>query len=99
MFTDVLGDEVVLAETVRANILLKHPEVKPIIDKIADVLGKPDQIRRSTQDERAVLYYVMDASFLGGKWIVVVVKQVDRKFISTIYATDKIKSGEVLWKK
>jgi len=35
----------------------------------------------------------------GGKWVVVVGKRADRRFISTVYATDWIKSGEVLWPK
>lgn len=99
LFTDVFGDQVVLDESVRLRILEKHPETVSFIDLIAQVLQTPDQIRRSNRDDRGVLYYLYRQDVLGGKWIVVVVKRVDRNFISTIYATDQIKSGEVLWTK
>jgi len=46
-----------------------------------------------------MLYYQFRAQVLNGKWVVVVVKQVDRYFISTIYATDRVKSGDVIWTK
>ncbi len=49
-----------------------------------------------------VSFYIIVLSpvyVLNGKWLVVVVKRIDRHFISTFYATDQIKSGEILWKK
>ena len=88
-----------MADEVRAVILLKHPEVEFIIDRLPDVLAQPDEIRRSVTDGRAVLYYSLQKDVLRGKWIVVVVKRIDRNFISTIYVTDKIKAGEIVWKK
>jgi len=78
-------------------ILRKHPEVEEFIDQIALVVAEPDEVRRSIRDERSVLYYRYDADLLNGKWIVVVVKRIDRNFVSTMYATDQIKSGEVIW--
>jgi hypothetical protein len=50
------------------------------------------------RDERSILYYRFDDTVLGGKWVVVVVKRVDRHFISTLYPTDQIKSGDLIWK-
>jgi hypothetical protein len=96
---DVFGDEVVLADSVRATILKKHPEAATFIDRIADVLADPDEVRQSVRDQRAVLYYRYEDAVLGGKWVVTVVKRIDRNFVSTLYATDQIKSGEQLWKK
>jgi hypothetical protein len=99
VFLDVFGDEVVMTHTVRAKTLEKHPEAATFIDLIAQVLQTPDQIRRSNRDERGVLYYLHKQDIFGGKWIVVVVKRIDRNFVSTVYVTSKIKSGEVLWTK
>jgi len=99
LYVDVFGGEVVLADTVRATILEKHPEASDFIDSLAEVLAKPDEVRQSVRDTRVVLYYQFRTSVLEGKWVVVVVKRIDRNFISTLYATDKIKSGDVLWKK
>lgn len=99
LYVDVFGDEVVLADSVRATILEKHPEAADFIDSLAEVLATPDEVRQSVRDTRVVLYYQFRTSVLEGKWVVVVVKRIDRNFISTLYATDKIKSGDLLWKK
>lgn len=99
VFTDFFGDEIVLAESVRQMILLKHPEAVDFIDHLDHVLADPDEIRRSVRDERVVLDYRFETDVLKGKWVVVVVKRIDRNFISTVYATDQVKSGEVLWKR
>jgi hypothetical protein len=84
---------------VKSTILLKHLETEDVLDHIDSVLATPDEIRQSTRDKRVVLYYRFNREILNGKWIAIVVKQVDRNFISTIYLTDQIKAGEVLWKK
>lgn len=97
MFSDVFGHEIALAASVRAMILKKHPETADFIDDIDLVLKEPAEIRQSVRDERSVLYYRYDPTILNGKWVVVVVKRVDRHFVSTVYATDQIKSGERLW--
>lgn len=98
-YPDVFGETVVLTDAVREMILLKHPEVADFIDKIDKTLAEPDEVRQSLRDERSVLYYRFEDEVLNSKWVVVVVKRIDRNFISTIYATDQIKSGEVIWKK
>lgn len=98
-YIDVFGETVVLADAVRAMILRKHPEAVDFIDRIAQALAEPDEVRRSVRDERSVLYYRFEDAVLGGKWVVVVVKRADRHFVSTLYATDQIKSGDVIWKR
>ncbi len=80
-------------------ILIKRPEAVAFIDKIDQALANPDEIRRSIRDDRSILYYWFEAAVINGKWVVVVVKRIDRHFISTLYGTDQIKSGEVIWKK
>lgn len=97
VFVDVFGEEVLMTETVRLRTLEKHPEAQLFIDLVPQVLGTPDQVKRSNHDERGILYYLYRQDILEGKWLVVVVKQVDRKYVSTVYATNKIKSGELLW--
>lgn len=99
VYVDVLDEEIVLTQHVRATILTKHPEVTGFIDQIEVVFREPDEIRRSIRDDRVVLYYRYESEILNGKWVVVVVKRADRNFVSTIYATDRIKSGEIIWTK
>lgn len=98
-FLDVFGETVVLTDAVRDVIVSKHPEVVDFIHLAPIILQSPDEVRRSVSDERTMLYYRYDAEALGGKWIVMVVKRADGRFVSTIYATDKIKTGDVIWKK
>jgi len=99
VYQDIFGDQVVLTDSVRTVILIKHPEVAGFIDQIDRALLDPDEVRRSVRNDRSVLYYRFESAVLNGKWVVVVVKQLDRNFVSTIYATDQIKSGEVIWTK
>ncbi|MBZ0316060.1 MAG: hypothetical protein K8L91_06560 [Anaerolineae bacterium] len=99
VFTDIFGEEIVLADSVRQMILLKHPETADFIDQLDRIFADPDEIRRSVRDERSVLYYRFEAEILKGKWVVAVVKRIDRNFVSTLYATDQVKSGEVIWKR
>lgn len=99
VYTDIFGNDVVLTDSVRAAILAKHPEVAAFIDRLGAVLRSPDEVRQSVSDTRVVLYYQFRDEVLGGKWIAVVVKRVDRHFVSTVYATDKVKSGDVIWTK
>ena len=98
-YPDVFDQATILTDAVKAVILSKHPEVSDFFQLIPMVLRTPDEVRQSMSDPRTVLYYRYEASVLYGKWIVVVVKRTERNFVSTIYATDKIKSGDVLWKK
>ena len=97
IYVDVFGNDVVLTGTVREAVLAKHPEVAAFIDRIGAVLLSPDEVRRSVSDTRVVLYYQFRDEVLGGKWAVVVVKRLERQFVSTVYATDKVKSGDVIW--
>jgi hypothetical protein len=46
-YRDVFGDEVVLADTVRATILAKHPETADFIDQINHILVEPDGAQRA----------------------------------------------------
>ena len=98
-YRDVFGDEIVLTDSVREMIVVKHPEAANFIDQIDRIVAAPDEVRRSIRDERSILYYRFESAVLSGKWVVVVIKRIDRNFVSTVYATDQIKSGEVIWTK
>ncbi|MCI0711282.1 MAG: hypothetical protein L0154_14085 [Chloroflexi bacterium] len=62
IYQDVFGNEIVLANSVRAIILQKHPETQDFIDLLPGVLAELDEIRRSVYDGRVVLYYRFVAS-------------------------------------
>ncbi|MBS4027162.1 MAG: hypothetical protein KGZ58_00875 [Ignavibacteriales bacterium] len=94
------GEEVILTEIVWQEILQKHPEVKNLISEIERTVSEPDFIKESIYDSRSTLYYTFHSHVFGGKYIVVVVKSVERNYISTIYITNKPSSkGKILWTK
>lgn len=59
------------------------------------------QVNRSASDGEAFLYYrFYDHTPVGGKYLCAVVKKGEAKaFLLTAYLTDKIKQGEIVWKR
>jgi hypothetical protein len=55
IFVDVFDAEIVLTDSVRTMILLKHPEVAGFIERVESVLADPDEVHQSVRDTRSVL--------------------------------------------
>jgi hypothetical protein len=96
--TDVLGSVVIIKTAVWRVIEEKHPEVAGCLSLISEVLGQPEEVRYSVRRQDSALYYRRYADLYDGKWFVVVVKRSIENVVSTCYVTDRIKSGELLWK-
>ena len=97
---DVWGNSVSLTEERRAH-LLEHPEMQGQEDKLAEALLEPDAVVQSQTDNTARLFHRLYRQLaIGDKYLCVVVKYVEGDiFVITAYFTDKVKQGEVLWKK
>lgn len=93
-FYSIIG-EVELTDERKTHIILKHPELKSHIKKIAQILAYPDTIRKSKFDKEALLFYKYFDKIKQGKYINVTVKKGERNFILTAYMTDKIRTGQV----
>lgn len=78
----------------KAHILLYHPDLKPHFFKIKKVLLAPDEVRISKSDQAVLLFYRYFANINLNKYVVVVVKINERKFILTAYLSNRILSGE-----
>ncbi len=78
-----------------------HPEMVGQIDKISDTLLSPDVIVGSKTDKNAEMFYKRYKSTpVTQKFLCVIVKNlIEDLFIITVYFTDTVKRGEVLWKK
>ena len=84
-----------------------HPEIQPYLNDIKTTVENPDLVLQSTRDERAKMFYQLNAGrdMFIGKHLVVVVKYVHeqegvRGYVSTMYLSRTIYSkGELLWKK
>ena len=97
---DVWGGSISLTEERRAH-LLEHPEMRGQKDKLAETLLEPDVVIQSQSDDTVRLFHHFYRRLaIGDKYLCVVVKYMeDSIFIITAYFTDKVKRGEVLWKK
>lgn len=98
-FINYEGQLVILDEEVKEIVFNKHPETQMFADRIGSTLGAPDIVKQSKTSKRAKLYYHFFDDILQGNYFVVVVKQVERNYVSTFYITDKVKEGEVLWQR
>jgi len=100
-FRDVHNRWIRLTDERQEHIEVDHPEMSGQIDKIQETLLNPDIIVRSRTDPDVELFYRhYDITPVTEKYLCVVVKVLsDDVFIITAYFTDKIKRGEILWKR
>ncbi|MDP2729900.1 MAG: hypothetical protein Q8O55_05410 [Dehalococcoidales bacterium] len=70
-------------------------------DKLAETMLEPDVVIQSQTDNTVRLFHRLYRGLtIGEKYLCVVVKYVAGDiFVITAYFTDKIKRGEVLWKR
>jgi len=94
--TTPLGVKITVTEELWNYIItIKHPSMRNKINDILQILSTPLEIRRSKRDRAVYLYYGKNDLF-----ICAVCKHLDDEgFLITAYMTDKMKIGEVVWKK
>ena len=85
--------EFTLYDEVWKHIREYHPEIKEV-ETIELILKEPDVIIKSRWDDESYLYYKQFGHLFG-----VVVVQMREKRIKTTLTTDKIKKGDIIWKK
>lgn len=97
---DYAGNTIRLTDE-RLNHIKEHPEMTMHTEKISETLLAPDIVVRSRSDEEARLYYKnYEGLSIGNKSLCIVVKFKETDaFIVTVYYTDSIKKGEIIWKK
>lgn len=77
-------------------VTAKHPVIKSRERDVELALIDPDEVRKSRSDFRVHLYYRR----IDSRWICVVVKNDNGTgFVITAYLTDRIKEGNLLWRK
>jgi len=100
VFTDYRGRKVRLTPERRRHIL-EHPEMQEWVDKIPEVLARPERVVRSRFDPESELFYVWEMQTqVGPKYLcVVVVIRPEDAFVLTAYLTNAVMKGEILWPK
>ena len=89
-----------LIKTTRSywNIIthVKHPSIEGKEKDVKETLASPEEIRVSKKDKEVYLFYKR----YRNKFLCVVVRINKQKgFIVTAYYTEKVKEGELKWKK
>ena len=69
------------------------------MEKIPEVLARPERVVRSRFDPESELFYVWKAQTLVEPkyFCVVVAAKPDDAFVLTAYLTDAVMKGEVIW--
>jgi len=93
-YWSVLGRPVELSDERRTHILDRHPSVAPFLERIGEVLLRPEAVRRSTYDPEVLPFSRFHPDGLGGKHLVVVVKLGGRCFVLTAYLTRRLAGGQ-----
>lgn len=97
-FEDKFRNKIKLTDEHWSHIVKEHPEVEPYKNRLADVLSNPDLIKRSKRNKDTFLYYRYYKDIYEGKYLLAVSKTSD-KLLLTAYITDRIKEGDIIWKK
>jgi len=77
---------------------VKHPHMKGRENEVVEVLKEPEQIRQSMRDRNVYLFYRKIIYDDSPRHICVVINK-EEEFVITAYITDRIKEGEMIWKK
>jgi hypothetical protein len=98
---DIKGRDIRLSDERQKHIEDDHPEMVGQIDKIKETLLRPDVMVGSKADLNVEMFYKYYKSTpVTEKFLCVIVKNlIEDLFIITVYFTDTVKKGEVLWKK
>ncbi len=75
-----------------------HPELKDLLKDLKGAVEEPELIKKSIYNENVVLFYRYYGHIYEGKYMCIVIR-LDELSIVTAYITDRIKKGEVVWKK
>jgi hypothetical protein len=96
-----IGGEVELTDEREQHISTTHPDLLPnYLSQLEETLADPDQVRRSTRMEDALLFSKRFEAIKGGKHIVVVVvTEQARHWIITAYLARRLTGGLLAWQK
>ena len=98
-YIEKTGIKIILKEEQWNHIIKQHPEVKHYKNRIQETLSDPDIIKRSKRDKDTFLYYRYYKDVYDGKYLLVVAETKEKQEILTCYITDRIKKGDLIWKK
>ena len=99
LLRDYEGREIRLTEE-RWHHIRDHPEMLGMRPAVEETLRAPEIVVQSSSDTETRLYYhLYPRTTVSAKYLCVVVKfSAHDAFVVTAYLTDRVKTGEVLWR-
>jgi hypothetical protein len=97
---DKFGRKITLTKEKQIHII-SRTEMKGQESRVKQTLTEPDEVRESLKDKTVFLYYrLYKKTPVTQKYMLVAVKVLNKEgHIITAFYTDRIKKGELIWKK
>ena len=94
-------EKVIRLDEDRWRHVLGHPEMENQRSKVKETLVDPDEIRESVRSSSIWLFYKLyTGTPVSKKYLLVAVQVLNGEgFIVTAFFTDKVKKGDLIWKK
>ena len=94
-------EKVIRLDDYRWRHVLAHPEMDNQLSKVEETLVDPDEVRESVRSSSVWLFYKLYAETPASRKYLLVAAQVldGEGFIVTAFFTDKVKRGDLIWKK
>ena len=94
------GKMIRLTEVLWLHIVFFYPEIEGEQEKMKEVLENPEIVVKGATEDTKICYKFYPSTPVASKYLAVVVKVLDREgFIVTSYFTERVRRGEVLWRK
>ncbi len=93
----ILGKEIRITEEYWKLISeVKHPIIQRYEAEVKEAIKSPDEVRRSKKDALVFLYYKK----YGDLFVCALVRHLNNEgYIITAYVADKMKKGDVIWRR
>ena len=83
-----------------SHICTVHPELKKELNKVKQTVKTPDLIKQGNRADTFTFYKFFSKTIVSPKHLVLVIKYLNIEgFLLTGYFTERIRKGEILWKK
>lgn len=89
-----------LTNTGWSHIRTVHPELQRELEKVNQTMKSPDFIRQGNKADTFIFYKFFPETIVSQKYLALVIKYFNTEgVVITGYFTERIRKGEILWKR
>jgi len=83
-----------------SHICTVHPELQGELEKVNQTMKSPDLIKQGNRADTFMFHKFFSKTIVSPKYLVLVIKYLNTKgLVPTGYFTERIRKGEILWKR